>query len=230
MVGLTHVLIPGAGSDASYWHALVPLLRARGHDVVTLDLPCDDDRAGLPEYVDTVVQAIGERRDIVVVAQSMAGFTAPLVCQRVPVREIVLLNAMIPLPGETPGEWWGATGQEAAKREMDLREGRDPEAPFDVHAYFLDDVPQEALQKLREPRRQSDTPFGSPCTFEAWPDVPTHVIVGRDDRFFPAAFQRRIARDRLGLTADEIPGGHLAALSHPRELADLLEQYAAQLG
>jgi len=94
----------------------------------------------------------------------------------------------------------------------------------------LHDVPQEALETLGEPRQQSDTPFGSPCTFEAWPDVPTHVIVGRDDRFFPAEFQRRVARDRLGVTADEIPGGHLAALSHPRELADLLEQYAAQLG
>jgi len=128
MVGLTHVLIPGAGSDASYWHALAPLLRERGHDVVTLDLPCDDDRAGLPEYVDIVVEAIGERRNTVVVAQSMAGFTAPLVCKRVPVRQIVLLNAMIPLPGETPGEWWNATGQEAARRKLDLREGRDPDA------------------------------------------------------------------------------------------------------
>ena len=32
-----------------------------GHDVVTMDLPCDDDTAGLAEYTDTVVDAIGDR-------------------------------------------------------------------------------------------------------------------------------------------------------------------------
>ena len=55
-----------------------------------------------------------------------------------------------------------------------------------------------------------------------WPDVPTRVLAGRDDRFFPAEFQRRIAADRLGLDVEEIPGGHLAALSRPAELADRL--------
>ncbi len=63
---------------------MVPKLRDHGHDVV-VDLPCDDDAAGLAEYTDTVVHAIGGRTDLAVVAQSMGGFTAPLVCDRVPV-------------------------------------------------------------------------------------------------------------------------------------------------
>jgi len=58
----TFVLIHGAGDSAWYWHLLEPELRARGHDVVAMDLPCDDDSAGLAEYADTVVNALGQRR------------------------------------------------------------------------------------------------------------------------------------------------------------------------
>jgi pimeloyl-ACP methyl ester carboxylesterase len=72
----TYVLIHGAGSDSWYWHRVVPELRARGHEVVAPDLPCDDDSAGLSDYADVVVDAIGDRTDLVLVAQSLAGLTA----------------------------------------------------------------------------------------------------------------------------------------------------------
>jgi pimeloyl-ACP methyl ester carboxylesterase len=51
------------------------------------------------------------------------------------------------------------------------------------------------------------------------------VIAGRDDRFFPIDFQRRVARERLQATVEELPGGHLLALSNPRGLANLLLSY-----
>ena len=76
----TYVLIHGAGSDSWYWHLVSPRLRALGHDVVAVDLPCDDDAAGLCEYAGAVVDAVGDRSEVVLVAQSLAGFTAPLVC------------------------------------------------------------------------------------------------------------------------------------------------------
>src|SRR5262245_171385 len=109
----TFALIPGAGSDSWFWHLVVPELQQRGHDVVTMDLPSDDDRAGFEEYVDVVVETIGDRAErggLVLVAQSMGSFTALLVCERVPVELLVLVNAMTPTPGETGGEWWDATG------------------------------------------------------------------------------------------------------------------------
>ena len=59
----TYALFPGAGSDSWYWHLVAPELRERGHDVVAADLPLDDDRAGLSEYCDTVLDAIGDRTD-----------------------------------------------------------------------------------------------------------------------------------------------------------------------
>jgi hypothetical protein len=51
-----------------------------------------------------------------------------------------------------------------------------------------------------------------PWPLEAWPDVPTPILLCRDDRLFPAEFMRRVALERLGITDDEIAGGHCVAL------------------
>ncbi|MFC6085928.1 alpha/beta fold hydrolase [Sphaerisporangium aureirubrum] len=220
---MTYVLIHGAASGSWYWHLLAAELRARGHDVVAPDLPCDDDEAGLAEYAATVVDAIGGRTGLTVVAQSFGGFTAPLVCDRVPAGLLVLVNAMIPVPGETPGDWWGNTGWEQARREQDELDGR---APDDDIALFLHDVPRElAEEALKRSRPQSATPFTTPWPLPSWPQVPTRFLLCRDDRFLPAAFLRRLAGERLGITPDEMDGGHTVALSRPRELADRLEAY-----
>lgn len=222
----TYVLIPGAGSDSWYWHLVVPELRARGHDTVAPDLPCDDDAAGLADYVDVVVDAIGDRSDLVLVAQSMAGFTAPLVCERVPVDLLVLVAAMVPAPGETPGDWWANTGHEQARREQDERGGRDPDADFDPMVTFLHDLPPGlAAEAMTRGREQSGTPFEKPWPLAAWPDVPTEFLLCREDRFFPAAFMRRVVRERLGITPDEMDGGHLPALGRPKELVEHLGTY-----
>ena len=231
MQSFTFVLVPGAGGSAWYWHLVVPKLQERGHEALAVELPAADDRAGLPQYADAVIRAIGDRDPtrIVLVAQSMAGFKAPLVCQKVQVALLVLVNAMIPNPGETPGEWWGNTGHGEAKREQNLRDGRAADAPFDPLIDMFHDVPQPVVDEAwaqGEPR-QSDTVFGSPCTFTAWPNVPTRVLTGRDDRFFPAEFQRRVAQERLGISADEMPGGHLVALSQPEELSTRLIAYVS---
>ncbi|GLW06853.1 alpha/beta hydrolase [Microtetraspora sp. NBRC 13810] len=223
----TFVLVPGAAADSWYWGPLAAELRARGHDVITPDLPCDDDSAGLREYadavVDAVVDAVGGRTGLVVVAHSFGGFTAPLVCERVPAGRLVLLSAMVPAPGETPGEWWGATGWEQARREQDERDGR---APGDDTALFFHDVPPElAAQAVSRARAQSATPFAEPWPLAAWPAVPTTYLLCRDDRFLPAGFVRRLVGERLGLVPDEIDGGHNVALSRPGELADRLAAY-----
>jgi pimeloyl-ACP methyl ester carboxylesterase len=229
MESFTFVLIPGAGGSAWYWHLVAPKLRERGHEAIPVELPAADEQAGLQQYAATVVRAIGNRdpKRVVLVAQSLAGFMAPLVCQQVPVALLVLVNAMIPKPDETPGEWWRNTRHEQAKRQQNLRDGRRADAPFDPLIDFFHDVPQPVVEDAwaqGEPR-QSETVFASPCTFKAWPTVPTRVIVARNDRFFPAEFQRRVARERLGLLADEMPGGHLVALSQPEELTARLVAY-----
>jgi pimeloyl-ACP methyl ester carboxylesterase len=209
----TYVLLHGAGSDSWYWHLVSPRLQALGHDVVSVDLPCDDDGAGLQEYTDAVVDATGDRRDLIVVAQSLAGFTAPLVCDRLPVTLLVLVAAMVPMPGESPGDWWVNTGHDFPD-------------PFDAEVVFAHDLPSElAAASLDHVRVQSATPFEKPWPLDAWPDVPTRFLLCRDDRFFPAEFQRQVVQERLGIVPDEMGGGHLVALSRPEELVERLEAY-----
>jgi hypothetical protein len=58
--------------------------------------------------------------------------------------------------------------------------------------------------------------------------VATRFLLCRDDRVFHAEFMRRLARNRLGITADEIDGGHTPALSRPRELAERLEEFRSE--
>ena len=148
-----------------------------------------------------------------VVAQSLGGFTAPLVCDRLDVAHIVLVAAMVPRAGESPGEWWANTGHVFPD-------------PFDPAAVFAHDLPDElAAELVTHLRRQSDTPFEKPWPLDSWPDVPTRFLLCRDDRFFPADFQRRVVRERLGITPDEMDGGHLPALARPAELVRRLDHY-----
>jgi pimeloyl-ACP methyl ester carboxylesterase len=72
----TFALVPGAGGVAWYWHRVVPLLEEAKHEAVAVDLPGDDARAGLSVYAERVLDAIGTR-DVILVAQSLGGFTAP---------------------------------------------------------------------------------------------------------------------------------------------------------
>lgn len=217
----TFVLIPGAGGAAWYWHLVVARLQGAGHEALAIDLPGDDDDAGLPEYTDQVVDAIGDRDDVVLVAQSLGGFTAPLVAARVTVRALVLVNAMVPLPGETPGAWWGDTGWRRARETAAEEHGYATE--FDLAVYFLHDVPPDvAAAGAPHQRPEADAAFASVCDFAAWPSVPIRVVAGADDRFFPVAFQQTLAHERLDLEADVLPGGHLLALSQPAELSAYL--------
>ncbi|WP_426513240.1 alpha/beta fold hydrolase [Dactylosporangium sp. McL0621] len=220
----TYALIPGAGGDAWYWHRVQPILEAAGHRAVAAEIPGDDPAAGWEEYAKAVTDAIPPSPgDLVVVGQSMGGFTAPVVAERLGARHIVLLNAMIPRPGETGGAWWDNVGQGDAARAYAVEQGRDPDAEFDLRTAFFHDVPEDVTeQAMTGGKQQADTPFGQPWLLDAWPDVPTTVLAGADDRLFPAGFQARVARERLELPATVLPGGHLIALSRPDAVASAL--------
>jgi Alpha/beta hydrolase family len=180
----------------------------------------------LQEYADTVVVAVGDRKDLVVVGQSFGAFTAPLVADRLSVDVLVLVAGMIPAPGEPPGDWWENTGYRGAVHEQAERDGglTGNEDPF---VTFYHDVPrglaEEALRKERA--HPSPTSMVTPWPLDTWPDVPTKFVLCREDRFFPAGFLRRLVAERLHTAPDEISSGHCVALSHPRELADILEGY-----
>jgi pimeloyl-ACP methyl ester carboxylesterase len=226
----TFVLIHGAGDGGWYWHLVEAELRARGHDVVAPDLPAGDDSAGLGEYADAVVEAVGDRKDLVVVGQSFGGFTATLVADRLPAEALVLVAAMIPSPGEAPGDWWENAGYRDAVREQAARDGG-LTGNDDPYVSFFHDVPRELAEEAlrRERAHPTEAAMAAPWTLEEWPKVPTRFVLCTEDRFFPPDFLRRLAAERLKITPDEIRSGHCVALSRPKELAGLLEGYATGL-
>jgi predicted alpha/beta hydrolase family esterase len=215
------ILIPGAGGMAWYWHRVSPLLERAHQEAIAVELPGDDESVGLNDYAEIVVRAIGARSNVILVAQSLGGFTAPLVCARTSVRMLIFVNAMIPRPGETAGAWWENTG--ALKARAAAAGAGGYSAEFDLPTYFLHDVPEAILRDgPSDQRPQADAIFKERCRFERWPSIPIRVITSVNDRFFPLEFQRRLARDRLKMKTEVLPGGHLVALSNPQGLVDLL--------
>src|SRR5919106_3249053 len=121
-------LIHGAADVGWYWHLVERELRERGHETVAPDLPCDDDDASLGEYADTVAEAVDDGRDLVVVATSFGGYTATLVADRLPVDLLVLVQGMVPAPGEKGNDWFANTGNSRYKSRLSGTEAR-PAAP-----------------------------------------------------------------------------------------------------
>jgi pimeloyl-ACP methyl ester carboxylesterase len=208
----TFALIHGGGGSAWDWHLVAPELEERRHNPVAVDLPSEDETAGWWDYADAVVEQVGDRCDVVV-GHSLGGFTAPLVCVRIPVGVVVFVAAMIPSPGELFNDWWTNAGYE--------------ESGYDD--VFYHDVPAElAAEAQRRERDEASQALHEPWPLAAWPDTPTRYLLCRDDRMFTAAWARRHALERLGIEADEMEGGHYICLSRPRELAERLAAYAAE--
>jgi pimeloyl-ACP methyl ester carboxylesterase len=215
-----YVLIHGAGDVGWYWHLVDAELRKAGHNVVAPDMPVDDVSAGLNEYADAVIEAIEDRDDLIVVAQSFGGFVAPIVATRTNAKLIVLVAAMIPKPGES-----GAGMFESANFQ------HEPQEDTSDIAVFCHDVPHDlAVEALAKGRDQAEKGFADPWPLEAWPNIPTKAIVGTLDRVFPVEGLSDFTKSRIGVTPDRIETGHCVALAKPVELAQYLESCRKELG
>jgi hypothetical protein len=102
---------------------------------------------------------------VVVVAQSIGAFTAPLVCDRLPADLLVPLAGMIPLPGEPPGDWWANTapsdrraerGADGCRHPAPPTSGRSP--PVETRAQLHPLVVPQDSQTKQEPAGRMRTP------------------------------------------------------------------------
>jgi pimeloyl-ACP methyl ester carboxylesterase len=223
------VLIPGAGADPRVYGATIEALTALGHEALAPPLPLDDDEATPSDHAEAVLGALpDDASDLIVVAQSLGAFAGPIVAERAGAGGLILLAPMIPVPSETAGEWWENSGHEAAI--AGLRERFGPMSEWDEEALdhvFLHDVdPDVKAASARYEGAPGRGMFGEPWPLERWPEVPTIVLIPREDRLFPLSFQRRLARQRLGLEVEEMDGGHLPMLSRPEALAQRLVELA----
>lgn len=231
----TYAIVHGAGDVGASWDLVAERLRARGHRVVAPDLPCEDESATFGDYAAVVAEAVREvwqgsngarpaRDQLVVVAHSLGGFTAPRVCELLPVDLLVFVSAMVPAPGESAGGWWSASGHDAAFQAAQAAGGWGG----DEISLYLHDVPEPlARQALGLGRDQAGAPMAEPFPLPALPDVPTRFVLCREDRFLPADWMRGLVRERLGIEPDEIDAAHAPYLSRPGQLAARLDSYRA---
>jgi pimeloyl-ACP methyl ester carboxylesterase len=230
-------LVHGGAHGGWCWDLLVPELEARGHQAVAPDLPIDDESAGARAWADVVVGALkqaGATDDVVVVGHSLGGLCVPVVAALRPVRTMVFLGAMVPVPGRAIED---ILAEEPDALVFELGAGEpvdaiDERGPSGLaweaarRGFYQDCDEPVARWAWARLRPQASTVFTERCPLDAWPDVPSVSVVMADDRAVGPDWSRRTARDRLHATLVELPGGHSPFLSRPGALADLLVEVA----
>lgn len=226
------MLVHGAYHGAWCWDFLTPELVRLGHRVVAVDLPISDPSLGAAEYAQAVAAAIDPATTPMVVGHSMAGVVIPLVPALRSVARLVFLAAYLPKPGKSVTD---QRAVEAIDGRIALRTNQFTDLGDDVwligqetatELFFHDAPPSSARWASQRLRPQAYRAMNEVTPLVAWPDVPASLILCRDDRAVNPDWARNAARDRLGVTAIELPGGHSPFLTRPRELANILDGLA----
>jgi len=179
----TIVLVHGAWSDASSWDAVTPLLKARGIEVITVNLAGHGKDttsfAGITfqTYVDQVKTAIGTRTNVVLVGHSFAGLVISQVAEEIPaqIKELVFLAAALPHDGDSllslakqdPASHIGKSltiDQEHGAAIIAKAAAADifaADAPQPVQDYITANIKPEPLAPLATPVHLTEKNFGS---------------------------------------------------------------------
>jgi pimeloyl-ACP methyl ester carboxylesterase len=221
------LLLHGACHGGWCFDEIAARLTAAGHEVTAPDLPCDDVAAGLAEYRDAALTALGgQPDDLVVIGHSLGALVVPLIADRVPSRRIVMLAGIVGAPQSS----LESLADEDADRDLPLG---DDGLEFDDRGLFrftpagarrllypdcAPDVAESAVARLRYQRSM----WTQVADFDAWPDVETMSITCEDDLIISPEWSDRVARERLGVEPIHLPGGHSPFLSRPDDLAEVL--------
>lgn len=225
----TFALVHGSWCGAWCWELLIPHLLKAGHDVVAVDLPCEDSSATFDTYADVVCAAVDDQEDVIAVGHSLGANTIPLVAARRRIRHLVYVCGVIPAVGQTvaqqldsrsgmmqPGWNVGLSEPDSLLRTRWI----DPQRARAVLYGDCDDP--TAAATFARLRRQSRYPLTLPFSLSEFPAVGCTSVVCTDDQMVDPAWSKRIARERLAANLIELPGGHFPALSRPSALADVL--------
>lgn len=224
------VLLHGGLHYGSCWDAVSAELERHGHRAVAPDLPVDDDSAGALDWAQVAIDAI-ERMpdvsaftDVVVVAHSISGLCAPVLASLRPVRRMVFVGGLLPVPGQSFVDHV-AESPDAVTFPAPQEHGSGPFGLTweSVREGFYHDCPEAlARRAFDELRHQSFTVLTECCPIDRWPDAPSTYVLLRDDRAVGQSWARRNAAGRIGASVVELDGGHSPFFSRPAELSAVL--------
>jgi len=228
----TFGLVHGAYHGSWCWERLIPRLRERGHDALTVDLPCEEPDAGAARYAEAAIDAFASANDdLVLVGHSLGGLTIPVIAERRPAARMVFLCAMLPEPRRAyddvarespdiglPGPGYGAFQDPPGTSRWQ------PEA---AASWFFSDCDAETAAWAAAHLRGQCwriTQEVSPLT--RWPDAPSSYLLGTHDPVINPRWSRRAAPALLGVDPIELDTGHSPFLSAPDVLAAALSSLA----
>ena len=218
-----YVLIHSTGQGAAGWDRLVRALAERGSTAHAVELPSDPDlsAAGYAELIRRQVDAVAAP---IVLAHSGSGPLLPAAARALHARRQIWLAAWVPRTDATFAEEVDAGAERAFNADWI---GKDPIEDDAVAAAFLyHDCDDSALEWALSTRRLFVPRAVYNERISLAPEIPSTYIVAGDDRTIRPEWQRRMARERLGVEPIEIPTGHCPNVSLPDGLATILVEVA----
>ncbi|MER5366552.1 alpha/beta hydrolase [Streptomyces sp. NPDC002722] len=229
----TIVLVHGAFADSSSWNGVIEKLQSHDYPVVAASNPL----RGLTEdsaYVRQLLASIDG--PVVLAGHSYGGSVISNAAEGLEhVRALVFVAAFLPDEGESAvalsGKFPGSTLGEALRPvPVTLPDGSEAadlyieKARF--HQQFAADVPEEEAATMAATQRPvADAALAEGASAPAWKDIPSWVLVATEDRNIPARAQTYMA-ERAKATVVNVAASHAVAVSHPSEVARLINEAA----
>jgi pimeloyl-ACP methyl ester carboxylesterase len=219
------VLVHGAWADGSSWSGVIERLQAGGYHVTAPQFPLTalaDDVARLRQVLNL------QDGPVIVAGHSYGGQVITALGTDAPnVTGLVYIAAF----GLDQGESLGGLLSQGPVTPALAHLVTDPQgfgwlAEDDFTGHFaadLDPVQAKVMYAVQQPLAMSA--FGDVMGVPAWKTLPSWYLVATDDQALPAAAERQFAA-RMGATTIEIPSSHVAMVSHPGDVAQLIKTAA----
>ena len=219
------VLVHGAWADGSSWNGVIERLQADGYHVTAPQFPL----TSLADDVARLRQVLDLQDGLAIVAGHSYGgqIMTALGADAPNVAGLVYIAAFGLDQGESLG---GLLSQgpvtPALAHLFTDKQGFAWLSEDDFVQHFaadVDPVQAKVLYAVQQPLAASG--FGEVMGVPSWKTLPSWYLVAADDQALPPDAERQFAT-RMGATAIEIPSGHLAMVSHPGDVAKLIETAA----
>ncbi len=223
------VLVHGAWADGSCWSGVIERLQARDFQVQAPQFPLTslaDDVARLRQVLEF------QDGPTIVAGHSYGGQIVTALGEEAPnVAGLVYIAAFGLDEGESLGALLaGGPPTPALAHLFTDSRGFGWLLEDDFVDHFAADVePIRARAMWAVQQALALSAFDEVMDVPAWKSLPSWYLVARNDEAIPPDAERRFA-ERMGATTVEIPSSHVAMVSRPAEVADLIEQAAASLG
>ena len=219
------VLVHGAFADGSSWSKVIALLQSKGFRVKSVGIP-------LTSFADDVAatkRAIAaEDGPLILVGHSYGGLVITEAGIDPKVAGLVYVAAFAPDANQTITEISKPFPPPLGSTKLKpLSDGFVLLSPEGVETAFAQDLgsAEKALLVAVQPQT-SGSIFGAKPTGAAWHNKPSWYIVASNDNMIAPEQEKSMAK-QINATTTTLPSSHVVMLSHPKEVAKVIEDAAA---